>query len=259
MKHLLGQLHKFQRDLRTGAVLFLDYDGTIVPIARRPELAILPDDTRKLLRALTGKFKLVIISGRDLNSVKQLVRLKSIYYVGNHGFEINGPSVKVIKSEAKRTRPIISDICRKLQEKVRKMKGVVLENKGLTASVHYRLLERDKVKKFKKIFWDVISPYVASGKVRVTEGKKVFEIRPNLNWDKGKAALWILSVIDPKKKLIPVYVGDDQTDEDAFSALKDRGITVVVSPRPKGSQAKFFLRNVGEVKAFLGKMAQMVD
>ncbi|RLG57030.1 MAG: trehalose-phosphatase [Hadesarchaea archaeon] len=259
MKHLLSQLHKFQKNLRAGAVLLLDYDGTIVPIARRPELALLPDDTRKLLKALIGKFKLVIISGRALSSVKHLVRLRGIYYVGNHGFEINGPNVNIIKSEAKCTRPIISDICEKLREKVGKMKGVVLEDKGLTASVHYRLVERNKVGGFKKIFWSVVNPYVVSGKVRITEGKKVFEIRPNLNWDKGKAALWIMDVIDPKKKLIPVYVGDDQTDEDAFSALRDRGITVVVSARPRRSQAKFFLRDVDEVKAFLSKMAQMRD
>lgn len=257
MKHLLDQLQKLRKNLRTGAILLLDYDGTIVPIAKRPELALLPQDTKKLLKSLSNRFKVVIISGRSLSSVKGLVGLRGVYYVGNHGFEINGPNVNVVKQEAKRTRPVISDICRKLREKIGKIEGVVLEDKKLTASVHYRLVTGEKLGNFKKIFEGMIKPYVKLGKIRVTEGKKVFEIRPNIEWDKGKAALWIINMVDPKKELTPVYIGDDQTDEDAFFALKDRGITILVSEEPKKSHAKFFLRNVGEVKIFLGKMAQM--
>ena len=257
MKHFLGQLQKFQKNLRMGAILFLDYDGTIVPIAKRPELALLPQDTKKLLNSLTSKFKVVVISGRALSSVKKLVGLRDIYYVGNHGFEINGPNVKVVKQEAKHTRPVISDICRKLCKKTGKIEGVVIEDKELTASIHYRLVVKEKLENFKKIFESAVAPHVRLGKIRVTKGKKVFEIRPNIKWDKGKAALWIINVVDPKKKLTPIYMGDDQTDEDAFFALKDRGITILVSRKPKKSHAKFFLRNVSEVKIFLNKMAQM--
>ena len=108
-----------------------------------------------------------------------------------------------------------------------------------------------------RIFEKIVKPCVASGSIKVTVGKKVLEIRPNLNWDKGKAVLWIINIIDPKKKLTTVYIGDDQTDEDAFLALNSRGITVLVSGKRKRSKAKFFLRNIGEVKTFLEHLTEI--
>ena len=256
MKHLLSQLHELEKKLRDGAILLLDYDGTITPIVKRPELAILPSDMGRLLGSLTRHFKVAIISGRSLIEVKKLVGLRRVYYVGNHGLEISGPKVRIVKHEAKRARPIIAEVHRKLQKKTMMIEGVIVEDKGLTASVHYRLVKKDNLKNLKKIFEWIVKPHLDSGEIRVTKGKKVFEIRPNIEWDKGKAILWIIDTIDPERKLIPVYIGDDQTDEDAFSALKSRGITILVSGKPKKSYAKFFLRNVDEVKTFLRKLAR---
>ena len=255
MKHLLGQV--FGKSLRAGAILLFDYDGTLVPIAKKPEFAILPTDTRALLNSLAKRFRIAIISGRSLGEVKNLVGARAIYYVGNHGFEIDGPGTRLLRSEAKRARPFIAKICARLRESLGAIDGAIVEDKGLTASVHYRQVARKELQRMKNIFEKVVRPHVNSGRIRLTHGKKVFEIRPNIEWDKGKAALWIIDVIDPKKKLIPVYMGDDRTDEDAFLALKDRGITVLVSKKPKKSNAKFFLKNVAEVKKFLsGLMAE---
>jgi len=256
VKHFLDQLRNLGENLQAGSILLLDYDGTLVPIAERPELAILSPHTRELLNFLSRRFKVAIISGRSLMEVKKLVGLKMVYYIGNHGLEINGPKIRIVKNEAKRAHPIISEVCRRLREKTVMIKGVIIEDKELTASVHYRLVAKDELKNLKKIFKETVKPHVDSGKVRVVKGKKVFEIRPNIDWDKGKAVLWIIDTIDPERKLMPIYIGDDQTDEDAFLALKNRGITILVSEKPKKSHAKFFLRNVGEVKIFLEKMAK---
>ncbi len=237
--------------------MLLDYDGTLTPIVKSPELAALPSNTRKLLRSLVRHFKVAIISGRSLADVKRLVKLKGVHYVGNHGLEISGPKAKLVKREAKRTRPVIAEICGKLREMLERIEGVIVEDKGLTASVHYRLVRRELLVDLKKIFEWVVKPYIASGAIRVTRGKKIFEIKPSIEWDKGKAVLWIINVIDPKGKLTPIYMGDDQTDEDAFLALKHRGITVLISEKPKKTHAKFFLKNVDEVETFLRKLSEI--
>jgi len=259
MKHLIGQLKVFGKSLRAGAILLLDYDGTLVPIAEKPELAILPTDMRALLNSLAKRFRIAIISGRSLDEVKNLVGVREIYYVGNHGFEIDGPGTRLLRSEAKRARPSIAKICARLRESLGAISGAIVEDKGLTASIHYRQVARKELRRMKNIFEKVVKPYVNSGRIRLIRGKKVFEIRPSTVWDKGKAALWIIDVIDPKKKLTPVYIGDDRTDEDAFLALKDRGITVLVSKRPRKSNAKFFLKNVAEVKKFLSDLVAKQD
>ncbi len=110
------------------------------------------------------------------------------------------------------------------------------------------------MKGLKGIFEEVVGPHIDAGEVRVTQGKKVFEVRPNVEWDKGKAALRIIELVDPKKELMPFYIGDDRTDEDAFLALGDKGITILVSGELKESHAKFFLKNVREVETFLRKL-----
>lgn len=237
--------------------MLLDYDGTLTPITKSPEITPPTPETRKLLRSLAMSVKVVIISGRLLDNVRRHVRLKEIYYVGNHGLEISGPNVKLVKEEANRARPVIAEICRKLRKGLVKIEGAFVEDKGLSASLHYRLVRPGQIVHLKRNFERIVKPYTALGAIRVTHGKKIFEIRPNVEWDKGKATLWIIDIIDPGRELTPIYIGDDQTDEDAFLALKNKGITVLISEKPRKTHAKFFLRNVDEVKAFLRELLRI--
>ena len=256
MKHIFSALKHVKKSMESGAFLLFDFDGTLTPIVGRPNLASLSQDIRELLMALARRYKVGIISGRSIADIKGLVGLRRIYYLGNHGFEISGAKIQLVTPQAKRARPLITKLCEELSGALGNIKGVIVENKRLTASVHYRLVAQEKVKSLKEIFEKTVKPYVDSGAVKVAHGKKVFEIRPNIDWDKGKAVLWIIDTIDPERKLMPIYIGDDQTDEDAFLALKDRGTTILVSEKPKKSHAKFFLRNVGEVKIFLERIAK---
>ncbi len=257
MEYLFDRWGDIERALAPGAMLLLDYDGTLTPIVERPELAVLSPDMRELLKRASQHYTLGIISGRSLAGVKELVGLEGIYYAGNHGFEISGPGVKLVKPEAERARPILVKLCEELRSKLSNIKGAIVEDKGSTASVHYRLVAQEEFGRLKNIFEEAVKPHIDSGAVRVTHGKKVFEIRPNVEWDKGKAVLWISSVVDPKGELKPVYVGDDRTDEDAFSALREKGITILVSERPIESNAKYFVKNVGEVKVFFERLINL--
>jgi alpha,alpha-trehalase len=250
MKHLLGQMSRLRKRLRR-VFLLMDYDGTLTPIVKRPELAILSPDVRELLKAATVRHKVAMISGRAPADLKKLVGLRGVYYVGNHGLEMSGPGLRFIKPEALPVRPAVTRICEKLREGLKGVKGALVEDKGLTASVHYRMVGSGDVGRLENIVKAVTEPYARAGEVRVTRGKKVLEIKPAVEWDKGKAVLWIIDALDPKGKLTPVYLGDDRTDEDAFRALGGKGITVLVSRRQKKSHAEFFLKSTEEVKDFL--------
>ncbi|MGB9637604.1 MAG: trehalose-phosphatase, partial [Microgenomates group bacterium] len=166
---------------------FFDYDGTLTPIVSEPERATLGPEMKRLLDLLSGRFKVAVISGRPLAEMERLVPLKEIYYAGNHGFEIKGPGINFVLPEAELARPLISRICAELQERLGQFSGLIVEGKGLTASLHYRCVAPEEVDRLAKIFYRIVRPHVASGLVRITGGKKVWEIRPNVSWDKGKA------------------------------------------------------------------------
>ena len=249
MEHLFD--HWKEIGLAPKTLLLMDYDGTLTSIVDRPELAVLSDDMRDVLRKISKRYPIAIISGRSLADIKNLVEVKGICYAGNHGFEISGPGIELTKGEAERSKLTVQKVCSDMQKRLARIKGAIIENKGLTASVHYRLVSNADFQELERIFGEVTKPHL--GEIKITRGKKVFEIRPNIDWDKGKAVLWIIDALKASAERA-IYIGDDHTDEDAFLALKDKGITILVSEKLKTSNAKYFLRNVSEVKIFLEKL-----
>jgi len=128
-----------------------------------------------------------------------------------------------------------------------------VEDKGLTVSVHYRMLAPSQHAHLKKFFYREMEKFLTSKTVVVTGGKRVLEVRPNVVWDKGSAVKWLLGYVSKNllEEPYPIYMGDDETDEDAFRALKGRGLTVLVSSKERESEAAYFTRNVEEVYQFL--------
>jgi trehalose-phosphatase len=258
MKYLFDHWGEIEKSLTQNVLLLLDYDGTLTPIVERPELAVLSEDMRDLIKRVSKRYITGIISGRSLADVKNLVQVEGIYYAGNHGFEISGPSLELTKPEAEQTKSTLLKACNELKAKLRHISGAIVENKGLTASVHYRLVSAEKFQELRKIFDEIMEPYIKSGAAKITQGKKVFEIRPNVDWDKGKAVLWIMKVIKLPENVLPIYMGDDRTDEDAFLALKDKsGMTILVSEKVRKSNAKYFLKDVGDVRKFLNRLLDL--
>ncbi len=255
MEHLLRNWRKLGRSLTSGTLLLLmDYDGTLTPIVERPEEAALAADMKRHLLRLSKRYPIAIISGRALKDIRKLVGLRKIYYAGNHGLEIYGPGLKLVKLEAKEVASTIGEICDNLNVKLGHIEGVIVEDKGLTASIHHRLVAPRKLGELKRIFTEATRPHLRAGRAKIVRGKKVLEIRPNINWNKGKAALWIIEALEPKGEALPIYLGDDKTDEDAFRALRGKGMTILVSKTPRKSNAEYFLRDVNEVKVFLRKL-----
>ncbi|MEA3493742.1 MAG: trehalose-phosphatase [Candidatus Margulisiibacteriota bacterium] len=236
-------------------LLFLDYDGTLTPIVDKPSLAVLSVPRRRLLKKASKnrQIKIAVVSGRKLSDLKQKVNIKGIYYAGNHGFEIEGPKVRVIHPKAKKIIPTLVKIKSKLKNALKGISGIIVEDKVLTLSLHYRLAKTKDLKRIDRIFHSVTAPYKS---IRATHGKKVYEVRPKVKWDKGQAVLWLIKKIAKKNKAVPIYIGDDVTDEDAFKVLKRKGLTLRVG-RSKNSSAQRFLRNVNSVYNFIESLQKM--
>ncbi|MFH1684274.1 MAG: trehalose-phosphatase [Candidatus Margulisiibacteriota bacterium] len=236
--------------------VFLDYDGTLTPIVDKPHQAKLSSARRSFLKKFSQlpHVKLIIISGRMLSDLKKQVGIPGIYYAGNHGMEISGPKTKLVQPKAQSAKPILKKLGSLLVGKLKSIKGVLVEDKVLTLSLHYRLVTKKDLPKVEKIFKDTISPYLKTKKIRVTHGQKVFEVRPDTKWDKGQAVLWFLNKRAKGKRAFPVYIGDDTTDEDAFKVLLKRGSTFRVG-RTTNTHAEHFLKDVDQVYLLLRTLA----
>jgi len=262
MKNLFRHWDNLKEELSDKHImLFLDYDGTLTPIVSTPDKAFISQEVKELLNELSKSptCKLAIISGRSLSDIKALVGLKDIIYAGNHGLEIEGPKIKFESQVSPRLKSIIRHIYEDAVSKFSKIKGVLIEDKGLTISIHYRLVDKKDIQEFLSIFNEIADPYIVRGKIKINSGKKVYEIRPSVMWDKGKIVLWLLArqqFLLEKNKILPVYIGDDVTDEDAFKVLKNKGITIFVD-NPKPSYAQYYLKDTNEVKEFLKRILLM--
>lgn len=234
-------------------VFFLDYDGTLTPIVERPELAVMSEQMRDAVKKLSQKHTVAIVSGRMREDVQTLVKISGIFYAGSHGFEITGPDVSMIHSEARDVLPLIGQIRDKLLNKLENITGILIEEKKYSIAVHYRLV--DGKKDLAKIRQAVDKIIRKNRSLRLMSGKKVFEILPEIDWDKGRAVRWIMQALKISwSESSVVYIGDDTTDEDAFRAVRTRGTAILVSEKAKASAADFQLFSIDEVKKLFEKV-----
>jgi len=242
-------------------LLLFDYDGTLTPIVERPELAELSRETRNMLNSLSRKSRTVvgIISGRSINDLRNRIGLNSIVYAGNHGLEIEGPGIKFLHPVAEEIKTTLSVLYTMLRKALTSVDGTFIEDKGLTLSVHYRQVEEgEKQGEVKTAFEKITGVARMLGRVRTTSGKKVYEVRPPVAWDKGKAVKMLMKDYG-KGDVLPIYVGDDLTDEDAFTALRDsKGITVYVGGNNPDFSAKYYLNSTEEVEQLLKKLNNLL-
>jgi trehalose-phosphatase len=200
-----------------------------------------------------------IVTGRSLTDIRRRVGLREVIYAGNHGCEIQRPGFRRKTFFLTRNRKTYVKILQNLKRHLQHIPGVILEDKGATLSAHYRLIIPSSLKAFKRIFNEVIRPYLAADAIWLRKGKKVCEIRPPVPWDKGKAVSWLLRT-GPKlfqgRKALTVYIGDDDTDEDVFMALKRKALTIRVR-QSRRSAAQYYLGNTKQVAALLACVVRL--
>ncbi|KAM5581744.1 putative trehalose-phosphate phosphatase 3 [Rosa sericea] len=262
-------------------VVLLDYDGTLSHIVPDPDQAFMTEAMRSAVDQVANCFPTAIISGRRRDKVYDFVKLDNLCYAGSHGLDISTPSASSKYSNHKHQSritdgkgnesdvfrpavdflPTIKKIKKALEEEIKGIEGAMIEDNTFCISVHYRCVKEEKVDNLKGTVESFMKAY---DNFRISEGKKVMEIRPKIDWDKGRALQYLLDTPDfgsSSNDVIPVFIGDDKTDEDAFKAIKTigRGIPIVVSSTPKETEASYSLRDPTEVMRFLLQLAKWME
>lgn len=227
--------------------LFLDYDGTLAPIAAHPSQAVLSDDMRSLLSQLSDRATVAIISGRDLADLQQRVALPGLHYAGSHGFDMlcaDGRAQVIAQTHW----AVLDEAERQLREYLNGIAGVIVERKRFAIAAHYRSAPDSGI----QVQQAIAAVVQAHPQLRQRGGKKIFEIQPDIPWNKGYAVSWILSEFPGDRSVVPLYIGDDVTDEDAFAALTGYGITIRVGAfdQDQPTHADYRLQHPEEVRQF---------
>ncbi|KAM0895986.1 hypothetical protein ACQ4PT_023467 [Festuca glaucescens] len=248
--------------------LFLDYDGTLLPIVNDPEAAFMSPEMRTAVKNVAKFCPTAIVSGRSREKVFEFVKLKELYYAGSHGMDIlvssadsqsktNNDKEAKLFQPANEFLPMISEVYKPLVETTRSIKGTNVENNKFCVSVHFRNVDKKDWKLVAEIVDNVLKAFP---RLKQTTGRKVLEIRPVIDWDKGKAVEFLLRSLqlDDPESVLPIYIGDDRTDEDAFKVLRKRncGFGILVSQVPKETGAFYSLRAPSEVMEFLNSLVR---
>eukprot|EP00250_Pteridium_aquilinum_P018062 c23921_g1_i7 orf=164-1393(+) len=256
--------------------VFLDYDGTLSPIVENPEFAFMSDEMRNVVKEIATLFPTAIITGRSRAKVYEFVQLPELYYAGSHGMDIMGPAegsngfkahgTKTLDEEGNEVvlfQPasdftiVMDEVYKLLEEKASKVPGAKVEHNKFCVSVHFRCVKDESWLQLAEQVNHVIKSYP---NVYLTQGRKVLEIRPSISWNKGKALDFLIRTLGfgNRNDVFPIYIGDDQTDEDAFKVVARRkhGLAILVSNVVKDTNAVCSLRNPNEVLEFLHSLVR---
>lgn len=278
LPHALRDSQQFaQRLAGRRPAVFLDYDGTLTPIVDRPEEAVISDSMRDAVRRLAKRATVCVVSGRDRLVIAQWMGIDGLVIAGSHGFDIGDPrdgfgdprDGAVGHDVVTGLEDLLSTVTDRLRIEVEPVQGAVVEPKRFSVAVHYRLVAPQERRYVKAVVDTLLADY--PDQLKVTPGKMVYEIQPKVDWNKGKAVQYLRHALHVDgEEFVPLYLGDDITDEDAFRALKEpshgqlpgNGIGVVVAdlgdPEQAGrtTAADFVLESTGEVQRFLNTLAR---
>ncbi|HKH76331.1 MAG TPA: trehalose-phosphatase, partial [Rubrobacteraceae bacterium] len=201
--------------------VFLDYDGVLTPIVDRPEDAIISEGMQRVVRDLAERCVVCVVSGRDRKVVQELMGLDNLIVAGSHGFDIWSPDEGRIQHEVgSEFADDLDHAKRRVHEEVEPIEGSLVEEKAASVAVHYRLVSEDERPKIKEVVDALLAEHPDA--LKVTPGKMVYEIQPKVDWNKGKAVLYLIEALElDRDEVLPLYLGDDVTDEDAFRALNE--------------------------------------
>ncbi|GAB4363970.1 MAG: hypothetical protein Kow0060_20930 [Methylohalobius crimeensis] len=239
-------------------VFFLDYDGTLTPIVPHPDDAVLSDSMRATLKRLTERCQVAVISGRDLSDVRERVGIQSLWYAGSHGFDIAGPGdQRTSHQQGGEYLPSLDAAEKSLKKALESVPGCLVERKRFSIAIHYRQVGKDDVPSVMRLVEQI---HAEHPDLRLSTGKKIRELQPDIDWNKGKALRWLMQTLNlDSKKFMPVYIGDDVTDEDAFREIEAEGVGILVAERDQSTRAAYRLDNPEAVERFLNRMSDKLE
>jgi alpha,alpha-trehalase len=238
--------------------VFLDFDGTLAAIVDEPDCATLWSGVAEALKALASQCDVAVLSGRDLADLAPRIGLSGFWCAGSHGFDTTAPDGSRHHHEsAEAVVGLLERVASELRERFASLEGVLVEHKRYAVAVHYRMAGAESVREVTATVHNVGQ---RTG-LRVTTGRKLIELRPKVAWNKGKALRWIVHSIAGSDPVLPIYIGDGLSDEDAFDAVRRDGIGIVVRQREDGdrpSSARFALDGPVAVRQFVERLAQQI-
>jgi trehalose 6-phosphate phosphatase len=248
-RHLFDRWAEVSAPLRAAehVALFLDFDGTLVPLCHRPGDVWLDAAVRQAVERLARhpRVTVCLISGRRLADLRRRASISGVRYLGLHGWERKG--------RAHRAAPeLLVHLKRSVAALLGDLPGIRMEDKGFSFVVHYRGARAAAVRRARLLLGECLRP--CQGQFRLLKGKKVWEILSAEVAGKGAAAREVLAELD--RSPLPIYVGDDNTDEAAFEALRG-GITIRVGPARR-TRARYRLRSPREVWDFLARLEEEI-
>jgi trehalose-phosphatase len=218
----------------------------------------MPDEGLEILDRLARRCVVGIISGRDLEDLRGIVRAEHAWLAGSHGMELRSPEgVRTEVEAATRFLPVLDDAANALDDELASVPNAWVERKRFAVAVHFRQVDEARVPEVAAIVDQVGARYAD---LRKTFGKRILELRPDIDWDKGSALWWLFEQagLQPDTA-VPIYIGDDLTDEDAFAALGDRGLGILVYERGRLTAADYRVADTEEVYAFLSDLVALLE
>jgi trehalose-phosphatase len=254
-RHLFGAWGEVERRMRSAGrlALFLDFDGTMTPIAALPDQVQLSPRIREQLKSIAQKNVTVgVVSGRKLADLRARVAVSGIWYVGTHGyfFRRSGSTTETLLNPTEKKE--MAAVLRRLAREIGNVPGIFLESKQATIAIHYRHVSRPG---YQKIFLALCRLLQDRPQLHLLPGKKVWELFPNAFVNKWTTIQHILELEpgEPESRWLVIFLGDDAIDERVFSQMK--GISVVVG-RHRRTAADFYLDSPGEIGKFLEKFLE---
>ncbi|KAF0138135.1 MAG: beta-phosphoglucomutase family hydrolase, partial [Rhodospirillaceae bacterium] len=240
--------------------LFLDFDGTLTPIVPRPDMAHLPETARTILATLARYCPVVVISGRDRSDVARRIGLPNLTYVGSHGFDVilpdgRGPGHGNTGADQAR----LDRVSACLRHRLAAVSGSLIERKRFTVAVHSRTVAPECVSVVQTAVERILEE--ERPHLKLTTGKMVYELQPNIDWDKGRAVSWLVEALGlAREDVIPVFFGDDVTDEHAFEKLHGLGVVVAsAADHDRLTAADFRVEDPDEVMIVLKRLQEHVE
>lgn len=239
-------------------VLMTDFDGTVAEIRDRPDAAAILPAARASLERLAADdgSTVAVVSGRSLSDVRERVGVSGVWYAGNHGLEISDGGRTWVHPEAADREADVGRVCDALRDRLDDVDGAVVEDKGVTASIHYRRVrDEGTVRRVEKLVREAAESHADS--LQLTGGKRVLELRPDIDWHKGTAVSWILEKAGiGGAEHHALYLGDDATDESAFREVTGSGTALHVGEPSTGTAADCWVRSPAEAADLLRWLAE---
>jgi len=236
--------------------VFLDYDGTLTPIVEQPAEAMLDRGVRRTIRRLARVADVAIVSGRQLDDLVPRVGIEGIAYAGSHGLEVQHvDGHRTVHGGASAFVDDVRSAARSLDRRLHSTNGVFIEQKRFSVAVHYRLAPRVRVQYIRDVVFEVA---VACSRLQVLPGKEMLELRPCTAWDKGAAVAFLASELATPPAM-PVFIGDDFTDENAFCVVGPRGVGIAIG-EARTTAARFGLADTADVHRWIDALVmQLAD